>query len=73
MWTQDGKALTAVIGPHTFRIVAYPEESPLAGKFGVYQDGKYQAAFATLAAAKTRCSGLAAKRRGGFSMTRTER
>jgi hypothetical protein len=70
MWKEDGKALTAVIGESTFRIVVYPDESPLAGRFGVYKDGRYQAAFQTLAAAKSRCSGLAARRRGGFTLSR---
>jgi hypothetical protein len=70
MWTEDGKVLTAVIGGSTFRIVCYPEESPLAGKFGIYKDGRYQAALSTLAAAKTRCSGLAVKNRRSFNLAR---
>jgi hypothetical protein len=69
LWTKDGRALTATIGGSTFRIVQYPDESPLGGKFGVYQDGKYQAAVSTLDVAKTRCAGLAAKGRS-FSFAR---
>ena len=69
LWTKDGKALTATIGDSTYRIVRYPDESPLGGKFGVYQDGRYQAAVATLESAKARCAGMAAKARF-FSIAR---
>jgi len=69
-WTTDGKAITATIGDSTFRIVTYPDDSPMAGKFGIYQDGKYMAAVASLAAAKTRCTGLANKNRAAFTFRR---
>ncbi len=71
-WTEDGRAHTATLGASTFRIVQYPDESPMGGKFGVYQDGRYAAALSTLAAAKTRCAGLAAKSRGAPRFTRAK-
>lgn len=72
-WTEDGRAHTATLGASTFRIVQYPEESPMGGKFGVYQDGRYEAALSSLAAAKARCAGLAAKNRNALRFTRSSK
>jgi hypothetical protein len=71
LWVQDGKALTATMGDSTYRIVQYPDESPLGGKFGVYQDGRYQAALATLHGAKAHCAGMATKARA-FNFARSK-
>jgi hypothetical protein len=59
VWTTAYGIHTTRLDGQTYRIVAYPNGSPLAGKFGCYCDGRYTGLAANLAAAKTWCCTLA--------------
>ncbi|TXL70266.1 hypothetical protein FHP25_35145 [Vineibacter terrae] len=59
-WADQYGDQTAVMSGETYRIVAYPSASPLAGKYGCYCDGRYLGLRANLAAAKAWCCGLSA-------------
>lgn len=57
-WTVAYDAHTAVVSGETYRIIAYPSASPLAGKYGCYCDGRYVGLREDLVEAKAWCSGL---------------
>jgi hypothetical protein len=59
-WLAAYDAHTAMLRGQTYRIVAYPRGSPLAGKYGCYRDGRYTGLTTDLAAAKALCGALAA-------------
>ncbi len=61
-WTDRYGDLTAVVSGETYRIIAYPSASPLAGKYGCYCDGRYVGLRADLVEAKAWCCGLSATR-----------
>ncbi|TXL82295.1 hypothetical protein FHP25_00940 [Vineibacter terrae] len=67
-WVSEYGTHTAVLGGRTYRIVAYPQGSPLAGKYGCYRGGKYTGLTRDLAAAKTWCSDLARQSRDSSSL-----
>lgn len=58
-WKREGNVYTATLHGHACKVVLFPEDSPLAGKFGCFRDGQFQGVAATLAAAKGRCGALA--------------
>ena len=63
-WAGEYGAYTAVLDGQTYRIVAYPRGSPLAGRYGCYCDGRYTGLTADLAAAQAWCCTLAGRTGG---------
>lgn len=68
VWRGEYGTYSARLEGQTYRIVAYPAGSPLAGKYGCYCDGRYTGLAANLAAAKTWCGTLAARASDGLPM-----
>lgn len=54
-WTYNFGGYTTVLENLAFRIVVYPQGSPLAGKYGCYCKAQFIGLAADLAAAKTAC------------------
>lgn len=57
-WSDDYGTHSAEIDGLPYRIVAYPQGSPLAGKYGCYSGGRYTGLKSNLMEAKAWCRSL---------------